>query len=363
MVSKQESLPRGGWRIKLQELHTRRKRAVCLDNRFTSPKPRRARIALFLAAVPILLLFSLMMGPSGIGIPDLETASGSAIFSLRLSRLLMGLLTGAALSASGVVFQALLRNPLAEPYVLGVSGGAGLGATISILLGASLALPLSLPIVAFVSAVLTLVLVYAIASQGSGGQPSVYSLILAGVIVSAICSSIIMFLVSSASVEGMHNVIWWMLGSLQPASPSQQQVAALLVAIGLGGAWVLSRPFNALVLGRDMAHYQGINAGFVITLGLLLATLLAATAVSLSGMIGFVGLIVPHVVRASFGPDHRRLIPLSALGGGLFLVLCDAVARTVLAPVEIPVGVVTALAGGPFFLIILQKRMKQAWIG
>lgn len=320
------------------------------------------RVVAFLAAVPLLLVLSLLLGPSGIGIPDLQTPSGNAILSLRFSRLLMGLMTGAALSASGVVFQALLRNPLAEPYVLGVSGGAGLGATISILAGASLALPFSLPVIAFVSAVLTLILVYAIASQGTGGQPSVYSLILAGVIVSAICSSIIMFLVSSASVEGLHNVIWWMLGSLQPASSSQQLAASLLVSIGLIGSWLLSRPLNALVLGRDMAHYQGINARLIIVIGLLLATLLAATAVSLSGMIGFVGLIVPHVVRASFGPDHRKLIPLSALGGGVFLVMCDALARTLIAPVEIPVGVVTALAGGPFFLIILQKRMKQAWI-
>jgi len=362
MATSRGSQHKGEWRIK-RGLYSARSRKVCADNRFTAPKPKRLRVVAFLLSLPLLLLISLMMGPSGIGIPDTGTASGSAILSLRLSRLLMGLMTGAALSASGVVFQALLRNPLAEPYVLGVSGGAGVGATVSILLGASMAIPFSTPVVAFISAVLTLCLVYVIASQGTGGQPSVYSLILAGVIVSAICSSIIMFLVSTASVEGMHNVIWWMLGSLQPASRDQQLLAALLVAAGLGGAWLLSRPFNALVLGRDMAHYQGINAGVVIVAGLLLATLLAATAVSLSGMIGFVGLIVPHVVRASFGPDHRRLIPLSAVGGGVFLVLCDAVARTVIAPVEIPVGVVTALAGGPFFLIILQKRMKQAWIG
>ena len=274
----------------------------------------------------------------------------------------MGLMTGAALSASGVVFQALLRNPLAEPYVLGVSGGAGLGATLSILGGSGLFVSLGLPLVAFIAAVLTLMLVYLIASQGSTGHPSVYSLILSGVIVSSICSSVIMFLVSTASVEGMHNVIWWMLGSLQPVSSGQQLLSAALILGGLGGIWLLSPRLNALALGREMAHYQGLHADLVLVAGLLFATLLAATAVSLSGMIGFVGLIVPHVMRAFFGPDNRKLVPLAALGGGTFLVVCDALARTLLAPIEIPVGVVTALAGGPFFLIILQRRMKQAWI-
>jgi iron complex transport system permease protein len=337
---------------------------ICADNSFTGKSKVRAglRIVLFLAIFPLLLALSLLLGPSGIGLPDLQSPSGSAILSLRFSRLLMGMMTGAALSASGVVFQALLRNPLAEPYVLGVSGGAGLGATLTILAGSGVLATLGLPIVAFLSAVLTLMVVYGIASQGSSGQPSVYSLILSGVIVSSICSSIVMFMVSTASVEGMHNVIWWMLGSLQPVSASQQLLSAALIFGGLAGIWLLSPQLNALALGREMAHYQGLHADFVIVIGLLFATLLAATAVSLSGMIGFVGLIVPHVMRALFGPDHRKLVPLAALGGGTFLVLCDAVARTLLAPIEIPVGVVTALAGGPFFLIILQRRMKQAWI-
>jgi iron complex transport system permease protein len=337
---------------------------LCQDNSFTGKNHIKAwlRIVLFFAVVLVLLALSMLLGPSGIGIPDMHSSSGSAILSLRFSRLLMGLMTGAALSASGVVFQALLRNPLAEPYVLGVSGGAGLGATLSILAGSGVFVALSLPVVAFIAAVLTLIIVYGIASQGSSGHPSVYSLILSGVIVSSICSSVIMFLVSTASVEGMHNVIWWMLGSLQPVTTAQQQLSAILILGGLGGIWMLSPRLNALALGREMAHYQGMHADRVLVAGLLFATLLAATAVSLSGMIGFVGLIVPHVMRAFFGPDHRKLVPLAALGGGTFLVLCDALARTLLAPIEIPVGVVTALAGGPFFLIILQRRMKQAWI-
>ena len=321
------------------------------------------RIVLFLVAVPLLLGLSLLLGPTGVMLPDFNEPVGKAIMALRFNRLVMGLLVGSALSVSGVVFQAILRNPLAEPYVLGVSGGAGLGATMAILFGAVAAVPLSLPLTAFVSAVATLFLVYGIASKGSGGVPSVYSLILSGVIISAICSSLIMFFVSMASVEGLHNVIWWMLGNLQPVPGGQRLVSVLFIASGIGGAWLLSSRLNALTLGREMAHYQGINADVVIMVGLLCATLVAATAVSMAGMIGFVGLIVPHVARAMFGPDHRWLIPLSAIGGGTFLAVCDAFARTVLAPIEVPVGVVTALAGGPFFLLILQRKMKSTWIG
>ncbi len=321
------------------------------------------RITIFLVILAVLLVLSLFLGATGVRVPDPGTPVGKAIMALRFNRLVTGLLVGSALSVSGAIFQAILRNPLAEPYVLGVSGGAGFGATMAILFGAVAAIPLSLPVTAFFSAVVTLLLVYGIASRGSGGVPSVYSLILSGVIVSAICSSLIMFLVSMASVEGLHNVIWWMLGNLQPAPGNQRVVSAALIVAGIGGAWLLASRLNVLTLGREVAHYQGINADMVILGGLLCATLMAATAVSMAGMIGFVGLIVPHVTRALFGPDHRWLIPLSGVGGGTFLVVCDAFARTILAPIEIPVGVLTALAGGPFFLLILQRKMKNAWIG
>ena len=324
-----------------------------------SPK-NRSRALLLAAAVPLLLGLSLLLGPSGIGLPDTATVSGRAILDLRLGRFFMGMLAGAALSTSGTVFQAILRNPLAEPYVLGVSGGAGLGAALSILIGGAFLGSIGLPLTAFAFALITLLVVYAIANQG--GVPSVYSLILSGVIVSAICSSVIMFLVSTADIEGMHTVVWWMLGNLQPSSWAEQLVSLLLISVATIGLWLFAPALNVLTLGREMAHYQGLDARFVTIASLLLATMLAATAVSMGGMIGFVGLIVPHVMRALFGPDHRWLIPASAIGGGAFLVLCDALARTLMAPVEIPVGVVTALAGGPFFLIVLRKKMKYAWI-
>ena len=321
-----------------------------------------AGFALLSVSIGLAFAVSLLLGPSGIGIPDLESVSGKAIFSLRLGRFFMGMMVGASLSASGTVFQALLRNPLAEPYVLGVSGGAGLGAALSILVGGWLPGLLGLPLTAFLFALLTLAAVYTIAGQGKGGPPSVYSLILSGVIISAICSSLIMFLVSTATIEGLHTVIWWMLGNLQPASPSQQIVSLVLIAVALAGLQFLSAALNVLTLGREIAHYQGLNADRIIGTALFLATLLAATAVSMGGMIGFVGLVVPHVMRALYGPDHRGLIPASAIGGGVFLVLCDALARVLIAPLEIPVGVITALAGGPFFLFILRRKMNDAWI-
>lgn len=324
-----------------------------------SPKNLR-RALLLTASVPLLLALSLLLGPSGIGLPDTSTVSGQAILDLRLGRFFMGILVGAALSTSGTVFQAILRNPLAEPYVLGVSGGAGLGAALSILIGGNLLGAIGLPLTAFLFALFTLLAVYGIANQG--GVPSVYSLILSGVIVSAICSSVIMFLVSTADIEGMHTVVWWMLGNLQPSSWTEQFVSLFFILAATIGLWLFAPALNVLTLGREMAHYQGVNASLVALSSLLLATLLAATAVSMGGMIGFVGLIVPHVMRAIFGPDHRWLVPASAIGGGAFLVLCDALARSLMAPLEIPVGVVTALAGGPFFLIVLRKKMKYAWI-
>ncbi len=313
---------------------------------------------LVLAASPAVLFLCLLLGPAGFGLPD--WTAQREILLLRLNRVLAGLVVGAALSTAGVVLQAILRNPLAEPYVLGVSSGAGLGAALAVLTGFSAFGVFALPVSAFCLAIATLAVVYLLASS-SGTAPSLYSLILSGVIVSSVCSSLLMFLVSVAPVEGMHNILWWMLGNLDIASDLLLVITSGIVAAGCLGLWLLSPEWNALTLGHDMAHHLGIRVRVAVGAGLLLATLITAAAVGLSGLIGFVGLIVPHVMRILVGPDHRRLIPAVALGGGAFLALCDAVARTVL-PAEIPVGVLTALVGGPFFLALLRKRRKEQWI-
>jgi iron complex transport system permease protein len=322
---------------------------------------RTALLWLILLFTPLVLGFCLLLGASGLGLPDWHDPSGRAIFGLRLTRIVAGFVIGAGLSCSGVVMQALLRNPLAEPYVLGVSSGAGLGAALAILTGFGAAGVLTLPVSAFVFACLTLILVYTLASEG--GVTSIYGLILSGVIVSSVCSSLLMFLISVAPMEGLHSILWWMLGDLQVPSLPLLTICSALAVVGFLVVWLLAPELNALTLGTEMAHHLGVRTNLVVVLGLAMATLITASAVAMAGLIGFVGLIVPHAMRALLGPDHRRLLPAAALGGGVFLAICDAVARTIIAPQEIPVGVITALIGGPFFLVILRRRRKQGWIG
>ena len=327
---------------------------------------KRLTLWIVLAAVPVVAGLCLLFGASGFGLPDLGTPMGRAIFGLRLNRILTALMVGAALSAAGCVFQALLRNPLAEPYVLGVSSGAALGAASAILLGVGSGMLLFiLPGAAFLGASITMGIVLLVAG---GASASIYSLILSGVIVSAIGSSLLMFLVATASSEGLHSVVWWMLGNLQPTSLGLLLSCATVVVVGIAGIWWLAPDLNTMTLGRDAAHHVGVRTRFVTLMGLLLATLVTSSAVAVAGLISFVGLIVPHAVRSLVGPDHRRLIPVSALAGGAFLAMCDAVARTVLPaltgqPIEIPVGVLTALCGGPFFLCVLKFRGRRGWIG
>ncbi|MEI6971559.1 MAG: iron chelate uptake ABC transporter family permease subunit [bacterium] len=293
-------------------------------------------------------------------LPDGQDMAGASR-RLQLFRVLAAFIVGAALACAGIVLQALLKNPLAEPYVLGVSSGAALGAALAIVGGLATAGAFVLPAVAFAAGAATLALVYVLSR--SGGQPSIYGLIISGVIVSSVCSSILMFILAVTPVEGIHSILWWMLGNLQVTSYPLLEAVSILVVSGIAVIWLMSPELNALTLGQEMAHYVGIRTKMAIPLGLAMATLITAAAVAMTGLIGFIGLIVPHVVRNVVGPDHRRLIPAAALAGGVFLALCDLLARTVIAPVEIPVGVITALLGGPFFLIILRSRRKGGWIG
>lgn len=318
----------------------------------------RRSLWLVLGLSPLVLALCVLMGPSGIGLPDLTAQRD--ILDLRLARVLAGFIIGAALSCSGVVFQAVLRNPLAEPYVLGVSSGAGLGAALAILTGFAGAFATALPLCAFLMAVITLVVVYSL--SGGGTTPSLHGLILSGVIVSSVCSSLLMVMVSVAPIEGMHSILWWMLGNLDMPSGPILTLSAVLVWGGCAGLWLMARELNALTLGHQMAHHLGIRVKAAIVTALLLATLIAATAVGVAGLIGFVGLIVPHIMRNLVGADHRRLIPVAAIGGGAFLAACDALARTMMS-VEIPVGVITALLGGPFFLFLLKRKRTPGWIG
>ena len=320
---------------------------------------RKKILQLFLILLaPVILAGSFLLGPHGFHLPDTATPIGQVLVELRLYRIAAGFLVGAGLACSGAVLQALLRNPLADPYVLGVSGGGALGAALVIFFGWSAVVALALPAGAFDMALATLLLVYRLASRGS--VVSVYGLILGGVVVSSMLSSLLMLLVFFAG-DRMPPIIFWMLGNLQVTDPSLLLACGGCMIAAFAVMWLLSHELNALTLGRDMAHNLGVRTEFAVALALGAATLAAASAVALCGLIGFVGLIVPHAMRQVVGADHRRLLPVSAVAGGVFLVACDTFARLIVAPVELPVGVITALTGGPFFLLLLRQR-KQTWL-
>jgi len=279
----------------------------------------------------------------------------SNIVRLRLARIILAVVAGAGLSVGGVIFQALLRNPLAEPYVLGVSSGAGLGAVFCIILGLSALGAWALPGLAFVGALGTILVVYALARTARGAVP-VHTLLLSGVIVNAVLGSILMFIVSVSSADDLHSVVWWLLGNLQISDWRLLQVVSAVVIGGISVTVLLAHDLNVMTLGEEPAAHLGLHVERTKKLFFLVASLMAGATVAACGLIGFVGLIVPHGVRLAIGPDHRHLVPATALAGAAFLVIADSVARTVIAPLDIPIGVMTAFLGGPFFLFLLRRR-------
>ncbi len=292
---------------------------------------------------------------------DTAQLSTSAVIMmhLRLPRVLMGFLIGASLASVGVALQALLRNPLADPYVLGVSSGAALGASLAMLfgIGTTLAFLPALPLFGFVGGLLSLVVIYRLA-QSRGNFP-IQSLLLAGVILNAILTAVIMFITSIMEPTRSAGLMAWLMGSLTAPGYPALAVLALYVVGGMTILMQKAHTLNILTLGEEMARSLGVETELVKKRLFALTALLTGAVVSVSGMIGFVGMVVPHAVRMLVGSDHRLLLPASALVGGMFLALSDTIARTVLAPTEIPVGIVTALAGGPLFLYLLLWRKHR----
>lgn len=277
------------------------------------------------------------------------------IWEIRFPRILMGLFIGASLAVTGAALQALVRNPLADPYVLGVSSGAALGATMGLAFGlGSLAGGIGVPLFAFVGGAFSIMFVYGITA--SQGRLPTQTLLLAGVIVNALCSALMMFANSILNPASLYRVVLWLMGTL--SAPS------LSILLGIGscvvGAMVLllrqSQALNLIAVGEDAAASLGVETERVQRTVFFVSALLTGAVVSVSGMIGFVGMVVPHLVRILCGADHRLLLPASALGGGILLMVADSFARTVVAPEEIPVGVITALIGGPFFIYLLMTR-------
>lgn len=283
------------------------------------------------------------------------------LFQIRLPNAVLIALTGMALSGSGAAYQGLFRNPLADPYIIGVAAGAGLGAVLAMAARwpASLLGMLAVPAAAFVGAVATVAVVYSLARVGR--TTPVTTLILAGVAVSAFASALtsLMMLIST---DQLHRAVSWLLGGF--ALGGWEPVMALLpyLIVGLGALFILSRPLNVLQFGDEQAEQLGLNVERYKLFLVLAASMVAAAAVSFSGIIGFVGLVVPHLTRLLWGPDYRRLIPYATLLGGAVLLASDMVARTVLAPRDLPVGIVTAVLGAPFFLYLLRRtRRTRFW--
>jgi iron complex transport system permease protein len=278
---------------------------------------------------------------------------------LRVPRAVQAALVGAALAASGATFQSLLRNPLADPYVLGVSSGAAVGAVAALALGLARS-PWMLPAAAFVGAVVAMVAVFRIAAGAAGSAAlDTRTLLLAGVIASAFFNAIILLALTFAEPETFRSAIFWMMGSQAGATWANALALAAYLGPGIVVLLALARPLNLLAVGERTAAYLGTPVERTKLLAYAAASLLTAAAVAVAGAIGFVGLVVPHVVRLLWGSDNRFLLPASALLGAAFLVLADALARAVAAPAELPLGVVTAFVGVPFFVWVLRRRPSR----
>ncbi len=326
----------------------------------TSGSPLARRLALWIPVLGFLLLATALVAlATGAARLDLGSLFGAArdasaraiLFDLRLPRVLAAAALGGLLSVAGVGFQAILRNPLADPYVLGVAGGASLGGVAALVAGAPAAL---VPLAAFAGALAALAAIERLAA--AGGRLSIYSLLLTGAIFNAFSGALIYFLQSVASREQLQSIVFYLMGRVPAARGT---TLALLGGSGLVvtlAYFASGRAFNALSLGEEGAAQLGVDVERLKRRTFLLGSLATALAVSAAGMIGFVGLVVPHLLRLALGPDHRLLVPTAFLGGAAFLVAADLGARTLVAPGELPVGVVTAILGGPFFLLLLRRK-------
>jgi iron complex transport system permease protein len=314
-------------------------------------------LALKLGAVPISVTdLVLDLGRIAIGRADeLPTEYRMIVFDLRLPRILLGILVGAALSVSGASFQALLRNPLADPYVLGVSSGAALGSVLALMIAPAFALVM--PLGAFLGAIATIAGVYFLGRRE--GQLDSTTLLLGGIISASFFSAIIMFLTTQLSGRDLRGIVFWLMGDLStPVSAGMQWIFTAGLVAGLGAIYSTSADLNLLLMGEREATHLGVDVTRVKLVVYVSASLLTALAVSVSGAIGYVGLLVPHAVRLIFGSDYRLLIPASALCGAIAIVLADTLARTIVPPTELPVGAMTAMAGAPVFIYLLRRGLR-----
>jgi len=331
------------------------------------------RLGVSLGALTLLLLAAGLIavgaGPSSLSVGEVwsvlrgESAAPAAqdiVLRVRLPRALLAAAVGASLAVAGVLFQALLRNPLADPFILGVSGGAALGGTLVLSLGASFGVGYAaVPPAAFAGAVAATLLLYGVA--GARGRLSPTHLLLTGVVFNAFASAAIIFLASIAGMGGGTNIFLWLVGSLSAARADVAGWVVGFLVLGLACALPLARGLNLLTLGDESALQLGMEVERQKKILLFSTSLMVGAAVSAAGLIGFVGLIIPHLLRLVLGPDHRLLVPAAALGGAAFLLLCDTAARVLPGGRELPVGAITAIVGGPLFLLLLRRQQSRSF--
>jgi iron complex transport system permease protein len=326
---------------------------------------RSHKIIVFLTLFLILICSSIagiLLGGSDLSIsdsiahlfnPGSQELAADIVWKIRLPRVILGILVGSGLASCGAVFQGVFRNPLAEPYTLGVSSGASLGVTLSIILGFSGFL---IPLYAFAGSVLSVLLVYSLAARKNFLNSTI---ILGGVVLSFLFTSIVYFIFSISKPEDIHNILMWLMGDLSSANNTVITITAIFVIPGIIVLIFFSEDLNILTLGDEKAFSLGVQPKQLKRILFIASSLITGSCVASSGVIGFVGILIPHLARKFVGANHRYLIPGSALVGAIFLVLSDTISRVIMRPLELPVGVLTGIIGGSFFLVVLFKTNSK----
>ncbi|RJQ49448.1 MAG: iron ABC transporter permease [Nitrospiraceae bacterium] len=312
------------------------------------------KIFLITVTAIIIITVALFAGPRLINPFVMNDTEKEILLSIRLPRVIVSILMGAALGASGAVLQGILRNPLADPYILGISSGASLTAAMGIISGITLFGIVTIPVFAFAGALCTGVFVGAMGWKRGGFWPD--RLLLAGVGLGFLFSSILMLIMSISSTEGLRRAMLWIFGDLSLADWSVIPYGSLFIAAGLSISMLRAKSLNALILGDELSHSLGFSPRKERFILFLCVSLMTAASVSLGGMIGFIGLLIPHMARFVTGSDNRILIPVSAIGGGAILCIADLIGKSVLSPTELPAGIITAIIGAPYFLYLLRRK-------
>lgn len=342
------------------------------------PKPDKRRVTLLFIALSVGLLlaalFSAALGQMQIPLAEVigslcrkagiicgaepsHPLADAALWEVRFPRVALGILVGAALSSAGAIMQGVFGNPLADPGVVGVSSGAAVGASLMIVTGLAAGSSFAIPVGAFVTGIITSLIVYTISR--SGGRTQVITLILTGVAINAFCGAALALMTFAATVNQREQIVFWQMGSLAGSLWESVTTIFPLLVVGLVFAVLIAGKLDLLSLGDDAARHLGLNIERLRIGSILVVSLLTAAAVAFAGIIGFVGLVVPHLIRMIVGPGHRVLVPASAIGGSLLLVLADTVARTAVPYAELPLGMLTALIGGPFFFFLIKNSQKR----